>query len=65
MEFYADTSGLLIGVYTILEVIFNYINYFHAQLSLEKKIFIFKNVDVYGKRLDFSKKYNEIKKILI
>ena len=64
MEFYADTSGLLIGVYTILEVIFNYINYFHAQLSLEKKIFIFKNVDVYGKRLDFSKKYNEIKKLI-
>ena len=37
MEFYADTSGLLIGIYTILEVIFNYIDNFYAELSLAKK----------------------------
>ena len=62
MEFYADTSGLLIGIYTILEVIFNYINYFYAQLSLAKKIFIFKEVE--DNQFDYSQKYNEIKKLI-
>ena len=45
MEFYADASSLLIAIYGILEIIFNYINNFYANHSLSKLIFFFKDLE--------------------
>ena len=45
MEFYADASSLLIAIYGILEIIFNYVNDFYANHSLSKLIFFFKDLE--------------------
>ena len=45
MEFYADASSLLIAVYEILVIIFNFIDTFYAQHSLSKIIFFFKELE--------------------
>ena len=45
MEFYADASSLLIAIYEIVNIIFNYIDYFYANHSLAKLIFFFKDLD--------------------
>ena len=45
MEFYADASSLLIAIYAILDIIFNYINTFYANHSLSKSIFFFKDLE--------------------
>ena len=45
MEFYADASSLLIAIYAILDIIFNYINHFYAYHSLSKFIFFFKDLE--------------------
>ena len=44
MEFYADASSLLIALYEILVVIFNYVDTFYAHHSLSKTIFFFKEL---------------------
>jgi len=41
MEFYADASCLLVGIYEILIIMINFINNFYAQLSLSKKNILF------------------------
>ena len=48
MEFYADASSLLIALYEILLIIFNYINNFWAEQTLSKKIFFFKDLKESG-----------------
>jgi len=48
MEFYADASSLLIELYEILLIIFNYINNFWAEQTLSKKIFFFKDLEESG-----------------
>ena len=45
MEFYADASSLLIAVFDILVVIFNYVDTFYAHHSLAKSIFFFKELE--------------------
>ena len=45
MEFYADSSSLLIALYQVLIVIFSYINNFYAEQSVCKRIFFFKELD--------------------
>ena len=45
MEFYADASSLLIAIYAILDIIFNYVNTFYAHHSLSKSIFFFKDLE--------------------
>ena len=45
MEFYTDASSLLIAIYAILDIIFNYINTFYANHSLSKSIFFFKDLE--------------------
>ena len=45
MEFYANISSLLLGIFYILFIIFNFFNKFYAELSLSKKLFFFKNVE--------------------
>ena len=48
MEFYADASSLLIALYEILLIIFNYINNFWAEQTLSKKTFFFKDLEESG-----------------
>lgn len=45
MEFYADASSLLVAIYEILVVIFNYVDTFYAHHSLAKTIFFFKELE--------------------
>ena len=45
MEFYADSSSLLIAVYEVLVVIFNFVDTFYARHSLSKIIFFFKDLE--------------------
>jgi len=42
MEFYADASSLLVAIYEILVIIFNYVDTFYAHHSLAKTIFFHK-----------------------
>jgi hypothetical protein len=61
MEFYADASSLLVGVFRVLLVIFNYINSFYAELSLSKKIFFFKEINDYNYNINHdSKKVSDL-----
>ena len=61
MEFYAEATSLLMGVYKLLEIIFNFINNFYAELSLSKKIFFFKELqDINFNLNNHSKKIDEL-----
>ena len=62
MEFYADASSLLIGIYEILLIIFSYINTFYAEYSISSKLFLFKEIE--GVHFNFSKNYQRIKNIM-
>ena len=62
MEFYADASSLLIALYEILIIIFNYINHFWAEQTLSKKIFFFKDLEESG--LNIKKRTNQILELL-
>ena len=45
MEFYADATSLLITIYEILVIIFNYIDTFYGYNTVAKKIFFFKDLE--------------------
>ena len=61
MEFYADASSLLDGVFRVLLIIFSYFNSFYAELSLSKKIFFFKELNDYNYNINNnSKKVNDL-----
>ena len=45
MEFYADSSSLLLAVYEVLVIIFNYVDAFYANHSLANLIFFFKELE--------------------
>ena len=65
MEFYADVSSLLIGIFTILVFLLNYINNFYAEYSFSKRVFIFKDLE--NSHFNLNKKYkkiNELKNML-
>ena len=62
IEFYADSSSMLIGLFEILYFIFNYINGFYAEHSFSKKLFIFKEAE--NNHLDINKKQKQIKHLL-
>ena len=58
MEFYADASSIMVAIYEILIIIFNYINTFYAELSLSKKLFFFKELN--NNHLDINKHSKQI-----
>ena len=62
MEFYADSSSLLIGLFEVLYIIFNFINSFYASHSFTKKLFFFKDVE--GNHLDINKRHKQIKQLI-
>ena len=62
MEFYADASSLLIALYEVLIIIFNYINQFWAEQNLSKIIFFFKDLEESG--LNVKKRGAQIQELL-
>ena len=62
MEFYADVSSLLIGIFRILLIIFNFINQFYAELDLSKKIFFFKELN--GNNFNINKYTEKVNDLL-
>ena len=58
MEFYADSSSLLIALYQILIIIFSFIDNFYAEHSIIKNLFFFKELK--NKKFDISHRYNQI-----
>ena len=62
IEFYADSSSLLIGLFEVLYIIFNFINSFYASHSFTKKLFFFKDVE--GNHLDINKRYKQIEQLI-
>ena len=63
MEFYADASSILIGLYEILCIVFNYIDYFYAYHSLAKHLFFFKELEP-STSFNILQKRNQIKEII-
>ena len=45
MEFYADASSLLIAIFEILVIIFNFVDTFYAHHALAKSMFFFKDLE--------------------
>jgi len=45
MEFYVDASSILIDIYKIIVIIFNFLNSFYAYHSLSKHLFFFKEIN--------------------
>ena len=45
LEFFADSSSLLVFIYDIIVIIFSYIDFFYARHSLAKEIFFFKELE--------------------
>ena len=62
MEFYADSSSLLIGLYEILLIVLGYINTFYTKYSISNKLFLFKEIE--GTHFDVSKNIQRIKNIM-
>ena len=62
VEFFAAASPLLVALYELLIIIFNFIDNFYAEYSLGKKIFFFKELD--DNHFHISKKYEQIKELL-
>ena len=62
IEFYADSSSLLIGIFEILCIIFNFINNFYASHSFTKKLFFFKDIE--GNHLDINKRLKQIEQLI-
>ena len=63
MEFYADTSSILIALYEVLYLIFNFIDYFYAYHSLAQHIFFFKGIEG-NKNYNIFEKTKQIQEII-
>lgn len=62
MEFYADISSLVITVYRLLIIFFNFVNTFYAMHSVAKRIFFFKEIQ--KKRFNVFKRTNDIHELI-
>ena len=62
MEFYADSSSLLIALFELLWIIFNFINNFYADYSLTKKVFFFKEIE--DSHLNINRRHKQIKELI-
>ena len=63
MEFYADASSLLVALYEILVIIFNYFDNFYANHALAKTIFFFKDLEEEN-TFNVNKKKKKIEELL-
>ena len=62
VEFFADASSLLVALFDVLIIVFNYIDSFYADYSLGKRIFMFKELE--DNHFNVPKKLNQIKELL-
>ena len=62
MEFYADSSSLLIALFELLFIIFCFVNRFYADHSLSKQIFFFKEAE--NRHFDINRKSYQIKNLI-
>ena len=62
MEFYADSSSLLIALFDVLYIVFYFFNRFYAYHSLSKQIFFFKEVENHN--FYINRKYNQTKNLI-
>ena len=62
MEFYADSSSLLLALFDVLGFIFGFVNNFYAEHSFSKKLFFFKEVE--DTHLNIYKRTNQIKELI-
>ena len=63
MEFYADASSILIALYEVLHLFFNFIDYFYAYHSLAQHIFFFKGIEG-NKNYNIFKKSKQIHELI-
>ena len=63
MEFYADASSILVALYEIIYLIFNFIDYFYAYHSLSKEIFFFRDIED-DNNYNISKKRKQIQSLI-
>ena len=63
MEFYANVSSLLLGIFRVLVFLFVFINNFYAEYSFSKKIFILKEFE--SNNFNISKREKQIQKLKI
>ena len=62
MEFYADSSSLLIALFELLFIVFCFVNRFYADHSLSKQIFFFKEAE--NRHFDINRKTYQIKNLI-
>ena len=62
IEFFADSSSILLGLFRLLVFILTFIDGIYAELSLSKRLFLFREVKT--KHLDISKKNKQIKYLI-
>ena len=62
VEFFADASSLLVALFDVLIIVFNFINSFYADYSLGKRIFIFREIE--DNHFRVSEKMQQIKELL-
>ena len=60
-EFFADASALLVTIYEVLNIIFEFLNTFWAEQTLSKNIFFFQDFD---HKLNIVNKQSKIKELL-
>ena len=63
LEFYADASSLLVAIYEVFVIIFNYINIFYGHHSVSKRIFFFKEMEN-TKHFNIFKRTQTIKQLI-
>ena len=62
MEFYADSSSMLIALFEVLFIVFCFVNRFYADHSLAKQIFFFKEAE--NRHFDINRKSYQIKNLI-
>ena len=63
MEFYANATSLLIGIFRVLVIVFNFIDSFYAENSVSKKLFFLKDFRD-NNHFDIFKKSKQIKELI-
>ena len=61
LEFYADVSSLLLGIFRFLIIVFDFINNFYVEYSFAKRIFIFKEFE--NSHFNISKRYKQLNQL--
>ena len=62
MEFYSDLSAIMITLYRLMIIFFNFVNTFYAMHSVAKRIFFFKNIE--NKKFNIFKQSRYIQELI-